>query len=226
MRFYKTCGILLAIISIFNCSFMSPSLTIETRNIDDKDGRGVPNLQVTVEQIKDGTQYEETTDEYGIIKFPQIKSPKFILKVDGQGEYFPIDTALSLASLKSPYLLELEELKTVIVGYVLEDSTFKGIDSCVIQTEPFTSSTMTNSSGKYVLKSKLFTHTPYTFKAMHGDYLPGDIKSIKLNINEVNIVPKVMLQPKQRIDFIDPTKIINNDPEPRGGGTLLDRKKK
>jgi hypothetical protein len=204
---------------------MSPPLTVETINVDSKDAQGVPNLKITVQVEDQGTQYDEVTDENGVIKFSKIKSTQFKILVAGEGKYFPIDSTVVLSTLKSPFTLEIEELKTIISGKVYEDSTHKGIDSCVIVTEPATSQAITNSFGEYVLKSKLITNTPYTFKAMHKGYLPGDIKSIKLNINEKNKVPLIELAKIQRGNIVDPTG-ENDYPNTRGAGTLLNRKKK
>ena len=53
---------------------MSPPLTVETINVDSKDNQGVPSLKVTVQVEDQGTQYDEVTDENGVIKFSKIKS--------------------------------------------------------------------------------------------------------------------------------------------------------
>ena len=198
---------------------MSPPLTVETINVDSKDNQGVPSLKVTVQVEDQGTQYDEVTDENGVIKFSKIKSTQFKILVDGGGKYFPIDSTVELSTLKSPFTLEIEELKTIIRGRVFEDSTHKGIDSCVIETEPLTVQAITNSAGEFTLKSKLFTNTPYTFKAMDNDYLHGDIKSVRLNLNGRNNVPLIELKRKKQKGKIDPSQ-EKDYPVTRGDGTV------
>ena len=127
-----------------------------------------------------------------------------------------------MKNMKEPFALQLEEIKTILLGNVLEDSTYRGIEGCIIMTDPGTVESESNSSGQFVLKSKKFTNTPYTIKAMHDDYLNGDAKSIRLALNQKNSIPAIILQKKPEPDLLKPTDPVP-PPTPPGSGQIFRR---
>lgn len=214
---------MLLVTVITSCSILSPPLTIETINKDGiSDENGVPDIEIGVFDEGSEMQFHEFTDEKGIVKFAQVKNNEFRVTVSGDGVFFPVDTLVSLKSLKSPLILQLEEIKTILIGSVFEDSTFRGVDSCVISTIPATVQTMTNTEGQFVLKSKKFTNTPYTIQAMHDEYNNGSTKSVRLTLNQKNLIPAIMMAPIKRAE--DPTITQPTPPEtPVGSGVMIRR---
>ena len=214
---------LLFFISLFGgCSVFSPPLMIETINVDGQDGQGVAAVEIEVFDQQTGMQFKQVTDEKGMVKFPKVKNKKFHLTVPGGGLYFPVDTFVVMKNMKEPFALQLEEIKTILLGNVLEDSTYRGIEGCIIMTDPGTVESKSNSSGQFVLKSKKFTNTPYTIKAMHDDYLNGDAKSIRLALNQKNSIPAIILQKKPEPDLLKPTDPVP-PPTPPGSGQIFRR---
>lgn len=214
---------LLFFISLFGgCSVFSPPLMIETINVDSQDGQGVAAVEIEVFDQQTEMQFKQVTDEKGMVKFPKVKNKKFHLTVPGGGLYFPVDTFVVMKNMKEPFALQLEEIKTILLGNVLEDSTYRGIEGCIIMTDPGTVESKSNSSGQFVLKSKKFTNTPYTIKAMHDDYLNGDAKSIRLALNQKNSIPAIILQKKPEPDLLKPTDPVP-PPTPPGSGQIFRR---
>jgi hypothetical protein len=214
---------LLFFISLFGgCSVFSPPLMIETINVDGQDGQGVAAVEIEVFDQQTEMQFKQVTDEKGMVKFPKVKNKKFHLTVPGGGLYFPVDTFVVMKNMKEPFALQLEEIKTILLGNVLEDSTYRGIEGCIIMTDPGTVESKSNSSGQFVLKSKKFTNTPYTIKAMHDDYLNGDAKSIRLALNQKNSIPAIILQKKPEPDLLKPTDPVP-PPTPPGSGQIFRR---
>ena len=214
---------LLFFISLFGgCSVFSPPLMIETINVDGQDGQGVAAVEIEVFDQQTEMQFKQVTDEKGMVKFPKVKNKKFHLTVPGGGLYFPVDTFVVMKNMKEPFALQLEEIKTILLGNVLEDSTYRGIEGCIIMTDPGTVESKSNSSGQFVLKSKKFTNTPYTIKAMHDDYLNGDAKSIRLALNQKNSIPAIILQKNPEPDLLKPTDPVP-PPTPPGSGQIFRR---
>ena len=220
MKIIYSVNILIFVSLFAGCSVFSPPLVIETTNIDSQDRTGVAEVEVEGFDNKTKMQFKLITDEGGVVKFPKVKSKEFRLTVSGGGIYFPIDTLVVLNNLKEPFALQLEEIKTILIGTVFEDSTFRGIEGCTIMTDPRTIEVESNSSGQFVLKSKKFTNTAYTIKAMHDDYLNGDAKSIRLTLNHRNSIPAIILSRKPVAEEVG---ITDPDPPdtPPGSGEIF-----
>jgi hypothetical protein len=220
MKTLSVSKLILFISLITGCSVFSPPLVIETINVDSQERKGVAAVEVEVFDQKTEMQFRLLTDEKGMVKFPRVKNKEFRLTVSGGGIYFPVDTLVVMNNMKEPFALQLEEIKTILIGSVFEDSTYRGIEGCIIMTDPGTVESMSNSSGQFVLKSKKFTNTPYTIKAMHDDYLnDGDAKSIRLTLNQRNSIPAIILSPKPDPDAVKLT-TPNPPPTPPGSGEM------
>jgi hypothetical protein len=219
MKILRTFKLSLFVLLTTGCSVFSPPLVIETINVDSQERKGVVAVEVEVFDQKTEMEFKQFTDEKGMVKFPKVKNKKFRLKVSGGGIYFPVDTFVVMNNMKEPFAVELEEIKTILIGYVFEDSTFRGIEGCTIMTDPGTIEVKSNSSGQFVLRSKKFTNTPYTIKAMHDDYKNGAAKSIRLTLNQRNSIPAIILSPKPAPVDVKPTPPVP-PPTPPGSGEM------
>jgi len=217
MKILRASKLILFISIIAGCSVFSPPLVIETINVDSQERKGVAAVEVEVFDQKTEMQFTLLTDEKGMVKFPKVKNKEFRLTVSGGGIYFPVDTLVVMNNMREPFALQLEEIKTILLGNVFEDSTYRGIEGCIIMTDPGTVESISNSSGQFVLKSKKFTNTPYTIKAMHDDYLNGDAKSIRLTLNQKNSIPAIILSPKPDPDSVKLTEPDSPDTPPGSG---------
>lgn len=100
-----------------------------------------------------------------------IPSDSFFVSIKNSNEYLPLVRLLSIDIEPSQPLI-LQDKMTAIVGYVLSDTeNTSPVENCIIKTLPETVETMTDSGGKFILKSQEFEEIEYTVFINKANYM-------------------------------------------------------
>ncbi len=198
------------LILIMGCA----SLTIQVKDGENKTPIGNVDVSVKTESMRFPVTY--SSDASGVIAYPEIKALPVWVNLEKDGEYFSIDTTISVGSLKEPVVIYMIELQTIVTGQVIDDSTFKGIEGAIVSSEPSTMESVTDSEGYYSLKSKLFLNAKYDLLAEHDNYEFNQINNIPITVNAKNPIEPIEL--KKRVIKSGPD--VNDDLpgiDPSGG---------
>ena len=175
--------------------------TYTIKLVDEASQSGVSNIPFEVLDLdRDAIAENVGTDEVGeyTIKLSNIPDDSFFVSVSGNADFFPVDERVSKPSKKTIREFILEERTTVIIGHVLDISSYNGIPDCEISTMPVISQKAhTDSKGKFVLNSDEFAEgLEYTiFVKQKGGNYTENRTSITPRINEkFEIVNPIFLE--------------------------------
>ena len=131
---------------------------------------GVPLDNVTVEATSEGMpSAQQVPTISGIATFKSIKKAPVTIVIPKSESYFAKTLELEKGADLKNVEIKLDSLQTILYGKVL-DTLGRGIENCLIRTEPMSDTMRTNSDGLYTLKSKQFVEMYYDVIAMHDEY--------------------------------------------------------
>ena len=177
--------------------------------IDADTKEGLDDVSISVKSDDRRIPLNSNTSGGGIAEFKDIKKTPIDMTLSKTGEYFPVKKIISDGSLKG-LIIEMERLQTILLGEVLEDSTFLPVEDCVIETDPPTVTETTDGEGRYEIKSKLFLDAQYDVIALHEKYQPGRQSNIFIRVNEKNPIPPIEIKTRpEKVDEIDTIKVVD-----------------
>lgn len=136
--------------------------------IDSESGVLLDN--VTVEATPEGMPTaQKIPTSSGVAAFKNIKRAPVTIVIPKSDSHFPKTLTLEKGTDIKNVEIKLDSLQTILHGKVL-DTLGRGIEGCLVKTEPMTDTLRTDSDGLYTLKSKQFVEMYYDVVAMHDDY--------------------------------------------------------
>ena len=140
--------------------------------IDSKTGEHIDDLIVYAKPSKMPIKMIETDGrktKNGVVDFKDIKNTPITIVIPRSEFYFSDTLKISDENNLKTIEIRLDSLQSILFGKVV-DKNFKGIENCLITTDPMTDSTTTDLNGNYFLKSKKFIQMQYDIKASHPNY--------------------------------------------------------
>ena len=125
---------------------------------------------VTVEATPDGiVAPQKIPTSAGVAVFKNIKKAPVTIVIPKSESHFSKTLTLERGADLKNVEIKLDSLQTILYGKVL-DTLGRGIEGCLVRTEPMTDTLRTDSDGLYTLKSKQFVEMYYDVVATHKDY--------------------------------------------------------
>jgi len=186
----------------------------------DEESKPVPAIPIEIldGNGKDQILFDESNTK-GKFEFSleEIPGDSFLIVITGE-DYFEENEWISTPNKSTEKKFILENRVTVITGYVLDDSTYKGIDDCKITTIPVIDKVVkTDKMGKFVIKSDAFADgLLYTiFATKIPDYIKGTTEITPLINKRQDLELPIFLQRTPKAQ--ETGDVGDEDPEPPGG---------
>ncbi len=162
----KTIKFIFLFLSMLYLSGCASHLSVAV--VDSESGVLLDN--VTVEATPDGMPTpQKIPTSAGIASFKNIKKAPVTIVIPKSESHFSKTLTLERGADLKNIEIKLDSLQTILYGKVL-DTLGRGIEGCLVRTEPMTDTLRTDADGLYTLKSKQFVEMYYDVVAMHSDY--------------------------------------------------------